>query len=189
MMLSAALDRLDRRQLRLLGAGVFILLTAILFTYVLWPPIKTYGEERAAMHVLEQAVLQGQDVSSQLERTVAEVAALDKQLHGDMANLPENQFEAFVVGRLQTISWRNNVELLRVEPNAAGETIQMFRESLFDVELSGDYFDLFAWLNDIRQELGFVVIEEYEMRTIEEVAENPRLAVHVTIASYRVAQL
>ena len=184
----ALLDKLDRRQAALLGGGAFLLLIAALVSYVVWPTIKLYRTEAAALRVLEQAVLQGQGVGAELTRVEAEVAALDRTLHGDTANLPEKQFEAFVVGRLQTISWRNNVELLSVEPGA-GDTIQTFKESLFEVELSGDYFDLFAWLNDIGHELGFVIVKEWEMRADEDVATNPRLAARLTIASYRIAPL
>ena len=180
-------DKLDARQRRLLVGGGFLLLFALLFTYVLLPPAKIYRQELAALRMLEEAIAQEPEIGQQLENLASEVDALDRELNGDTANLPENQLEAFIVGRLQAVSWRNDVELLSVEPRA-GETIQMFMESLFEVELSGDYFDLFEWLGDIREELGFVVIKNYEMRPSEDVAENPELAVRLTIASYRVIE-
>jgi Tfp pilus assembly protein PilO len=183
----AALEKLDPRQLRLLIGGAFALLIAVLFSYVLLPAARIYQKERAGLQVLERAVTQAEGIGIQLSELAAAVATLERQLHGDMANLPENQLEAFVIGRLQTISWRRNVEILSVEPDN-GETMGTFTESLFDVELSGDYSDLFVWLRDISDELGFVVIKEYEMRPIENVADNPKLAVKLTIASYRLTQ-
>lgn len=186
-MLGTIFDKLDARQLRLLGGGCLLLLVAALFSYVLLPPIKTYRQALVTARSLEQAAALGPDVSAEVARIEGDVAALEKRLYGDMGNLPSKQLEAFVVGRLQAISWRNNVELLSVEPRA-GETIQNFEESLFQVELGGDYFDLFSWLEAVKSELGFVVIKEYEMRPIEESAENPKLAVRLMIASYRVVQ-
>lgn len=190
-MLAAALERLDKldaRQLRLLVGGTLVLLVTALFAYVLLPPIKAYRKDVAALGVLEQAASSGSEVTAELERLTTEVAALEKRLYGDMGNLPDNQLEAFVVGRLQAISWLNNIELLGVEPRA-GETLPSFEESLFQVELSGEYADLFNWLEALKTELGFIVIKEYEMQPQEDVAHNPELTARLTIASYRVLHL
>jgi hypothetical protein len=98
--------------------------------------------------------------------------------------LPDKQLEAFVIGRLQGISWRNHVELRGVKPGK-GEVVRIFREVLFDVEVSGDYFDLFAWLQELRRELGFVVVKQFAIRPLERDKENPRLSVKLSIVSYR----
>ena len=184
-MFEQLISRLDARQQRLLVGGGLAMLVAALFSYVLLPPIKAYRQGLESKAVLEAAAQHGQEVSLQLENLRADVERLKRQLHGDMANLPEQQLEAFVIGRLQGISWRNNVELLSIEPES-GESVEMFNESLFNVALSGDYRDLYAWLGNINEELGFVVIKEYEMQPMEDVAEDPRLSVELTIASYRV---
>lgn len=185
-MLEQMLEKLDPRQQRLLVGGGLAMLVALLFSYVLVPQMKLYTQGLESKSVLEAAARQGQEVSLQLENLRADVEDLKRQLHGDMANLAEQQLEAFVIGRLQGISWRNNVELLSIEP-ATGEAVQMFNESLFKVALSGDYRDLYAWLGNINEELGFVVIKEYEMQPVEDIPADPRLEVGLTIASYRVA--
>ena len=186
-MFQELLDKLDLRQQQLLAGGSLLLLAALLFSYVLLPEIKVYRASLGSRTVLEDIAGQGQAVSQQLENLAAEVEALEKQLHGDMANLPEKQLESFVIGRLQAISWRSNVELVSIEPSA-GETIDVFQESLFKVEVSGAYFDLFDWLGEISGDLGFVVIKEYAMRPTEDVAKDPNLVVNLTIASYRLTE-
>jgi hypothetical protein len=183
-MFEAVFNRLDARQQKLAVAGALALLAATLFTYALLPQIKLYRAAHESIAVLEAALEQGQDVGSQLRLLTAEVEGLERQLHGDMANLPEQQLEAFVIGRLQSVSWRNNVELVSIEPRA-GEHVHMFSESLFRVALTGRYTDLYAWLVDTNAELGFIVIKEYEMRPLEDVAGDPLLTVGLTIASYR----
>ena len=75
---------------------------------------------------------------------------------------------------------------MAVEPRA-GERVQMFQESLFEIELYGSYGGLFTWLADVGDDLGFVVIKEYQMRPAEDIAKDPRLHVELTLASYRVA--
>ena len=180
------LDRLDVRQRAMLAGGLVVLLIAALFSYVVLPRIKVYQQSAESRNLLQDVAVQGQAVSQQLTALAAVVQALERELHGDAANLPVEQLESFVIGRLQVISWRNDVELISIEPSA-GETIQSFRESLFRVELSGSYFDLYAWLRELNDELGFVVIKEYEMRPIENVAEDPDLLVNLSIASYRLS--
>ena len=186
-MFQELLDKLDVRQQQLLAGGSLLLLVALLFSYLLLPEIKTYRTGLESRIVLEDIADQGQAVSQQLENLATEVEALKTQLHGDMANLPEKQLESFVIGRLQAISWRNNVELVSIAPSA-GETVQVFQESLFRIELSGSYFDLFDWLGEIGGDLGFVVIKEYAMRPAEDVAADPDLTVNLTIASYRLTE-
>jgi len=185
-MFEAIVNRLDARQQKLAAAGAITLLAAALFAYVLTPQIKLYRAAHESIAVLKAEVSQGRSVELQLELLKAEVESLQKQLHGDMANLPEQQLEAFVIGRLQSVSWRDNVELVSIEPRA-GEDVHMFSESLFRVALTGRYADLYTWLVDINAELGFIVIKEYEMRPIEDVAGDPLLSVALTIASYRLS--
>ena len=182
--LASQLDRLDHRQLHLLGLGGLLLLGAALVVYGVLPNVKAYRAATETRDVLRQANVAGGSIKEQLTELRQDIARLETQLHGDTANLPEKQLEAFVIGRLQSISWDNRVELVGVQPGQ-GEQIQTFNENLFEIELTGSYGGLFAWLRDVAAQLGFVVIKEYEMRPAEAVAENPRLHVELTLASYR----
>ncbi len=179
------LDQLDERQKRLLMLGTLLLLVTVLFVYVLLPQMKAYKTALDARAVLVGAAREGREVSAQLESLRTEVAALQKRLHGDMVNLPPEEMESYIIGRLQDVSWRNSVELVSVKPDS-GERVQIFKESLFKVELAGDYFDLYAWLGDVAEELGFVVVKEYEMKPQQNIPDNPLLRATLTLASYRV---
>jgi hypothetical protein len=104
-----------------------------------------------------------------------------------MANLPLKQVESYVIGRLQKISWRNDVDLVSVEP-ALGQQVQIFSEMLFNIELIGEYDDIYRWLWDAKNELGFVVVKEYAMSRRDNVDDNPKLLAEVSLASYRAKQ-
>lgn len=181
------IDQLDARQQRLVAAGTLLLIVTALFMYVLLPQMKAYKTAIDARAVLVGAAQEGREVSAQLESLRAEVAALQKELHGDMANLPAEEMEAYIIGRLQDVSWRNDVELVSVKPDS-GETVQIFKESLFRVDLVGNYFDLYAWLGNVAEELGFVVVKEYEMKPQQNIPDDPILNVRLMLASYRVAR-
>ena len=101
-----------------------------------------------------------------------------------MANLPVRQVEAYIIGRLQRVSWNNNVELVSVEP-AIGDRVQMFQEMLFNVQLVGQYGDLYRWLWETRDDLGYVVVKEYALRRQDNVDDEPQLIADLSLASYR----
>lgn len=180
------LEKLDQRQLKLIMLGTLTLLTGALFAYVVWPQTKAYREALQSRAVLDN-VGANENLPEELANLQKDVAVLQQRLHGDMANLPAEQMEAYIVGRLQGISWRNSVELVSVEPRQGG-MVEEFREILFNVELTGNYFDLYEWVREVARELGFVVIKEYEMTPLGEAEEEPPLAVKLTLASYRAVQ-
>ena len=101
-----------------------------------------------------------------------------------MAGLPVRQIESYVVGRLQGISWGNDIELVSVEP-AMGDRVEIFQEMIFNVQLSGEYTDLYQWLWEARNELGFVVIKEYGLARRDNDDDEPLLLADLSLATYR----
>ena len=104
-----------------------------------------------------------------------------------MANLPVKQVEAYIIGRLQRISWNNDVELVSVEPST-GDRVQIFQEILFNVQLVGEYEDLYAWLWEARSDLGYVVVKEYGLTRHNSDDREPLLAADLSLASYRAVE-
>jgi hypothetical protein len=182
-----ALEKLDDREFRMLLLGLGLVVTVVLVSVALWPGIKTYRSAAASITVLEEANYNSSDLDQQLQDHHASIEALKFRLHGDMANLPLKQVESYVIGKLQKISWHNDVDLISVKP-AAGQKIQIFTEILFNVELVGEYSDIYRWLWDAKNELGFVVVKEYGMKRSDSNDDNPRLTTTVSLASYRAEQ-
>lgn len=178
------LKKMKLRELRLLLAGVGVVVIAITFTALALPQIKTYRIATQNVDTLRNASQDGSELEEQLQDLQVGIEDLKYRLHGDMANLPVREIEAYIVGRLQRISWDNNVELVSVEP-AAGERVQVFQEILFNVQLVGEYEDLYHWLWEARNELGFVVVKEYGLVRRDQIDENPRLLADLSLASYR----
>lgn len=183
----ALLDSLGIREFRmlLLGAGLVVTSLAVLFALV--PGAKAYREATKAVVVLQNARQGAVDLEQQLGERRAAIDELRFRLHGDMASLPLKQIESYVIGKLQKISWRNDVDLNSVKP-ATGREVQTFREMLFNIELVGAYEDIYRWLWDAKNELGFVVVKEYSMRRHDDIDENPKLITEISLASYRVEQ-
>ncbi len=185
--MTAYLARLEPAKL-LIIAGVTIFFAASSLTAtLLWPQVRAYLSAANSREAIQEAINSGGDLPSQLARSREQLSALNKRLYGEMANRPENEIEAYIIGQLQVISWRHQIELAGVKPSK-GVPIDMFHEILFDVDVTGDYFDLYAWLRELNNELGFVVIKKYEMRPLDQHKEDSQLTAKLTIASYRSEQ-
>ena len=186
MNIISQLQTVDPRQLRLIGYGTATLIVVAIVMYLILPQWRIYQATSQSLNIMRTNIAAGAGLDAQLEALRFDVNELERTLNGDASNLPAKQMEAFVIGRLQTISWRNRLKLVSVQPSE-GQPIDQFRELVFDVELSGNYFAMFDWLADISEELGFIVVKRFDIETksrnrIEDAAD---LSVKLTMAAYR----
>src|SRR5210317_466574 len=150
------------RSLLMMIGGACLLIAAALISYGLWPQFMEYRMSRHTLETLEGAVLNADVLDREIDGIEQEIAVLDENLHGDMLDLPERQMEAYVIGRLQEISWRHSVTLIGVRPGTVTTLISL-EEMPFTVEVSGDYFDLYAWLQDLGADLNFLAIRHFNI--------------------------
>jgi len=185
--MQALLKTVSLRELRLAVLGFGVVVTAALAAGMLIPKFKAARAATQEVSVLEEASEDGGELERHLQEQHAKIEELRFRLHGDMANLPVRQVEAYIIGRLQKISWNNDVELVSVQP-ATGERVQIFQEMLFNVQLVGKYDDLYHWLREIRDDLGYVVVKEYALTRHDDDDDTPFLAANLSLASYRAVQ-
>jgi Tfp pilus assembly protein PilO len=181
---TSVLRRFSQRDFILILSLSVFAFTALVFTFFVMPKLKAYLAVQKTETAMTMLVDNGDLLDTQVTAVSEDIDALRQRLHGDMASLPLKQIESHVVGKLQQISWQNNIQLVGIEPSA-GETIETFHEILFEVSLAGDYMDMYQWLREVTDELGFVLIKEYAMRPADNRAEDPRLSVQLTMATYR----
>ena len=177
------LQQIDLRRLYIILGGILLLIMAAMFTYMVIPQFKGYRSAQSNHNGLA-AVIEERDLETQLSTIEGEIASLQSQLLGDTANLPVKQMEAYIIGRLQKVSWSNNVVLVSVQPGV-GQKVHKFQEILFKVELATNYFDFYNWLTSLKKELGFIVVKEFEIRSAVSSKDDSMLSMNLTIASYR----
>ena len=181
------LKRISLRELRLLLLGLGAIVTVAAIVGLVAPNAKALRAANNEVHVLEVAAQDGAELERHLQDQHEKIDELRYLLYGDMASLPAQQVEAYIIGRLQQVSWNNSVELVSVEP-ALGDRVKMFQEMLFNVQLVGQYDDLYRWLWDAREDLGYVVVKEYSLRRQDGVDEEPQLFAELSLASYRATE-
>ncbi|MDH3589673.1 MAG: hypothetical protein OEQ74_09735 [Gammaproteobacteria bacterium] len=182
------LTQMDARRRNLIALGLIGILVTGMLVYVVLPEIKEFHNKSTSRSALIGIATDGNDLLQQIDSRMQAIDELTQRLHGDSANLPPRQMESFVIGRLQKISWDNNIELISVRPGE-GERVAEFREMLFKVELEGGYIPVHRWLWAVRKELGFVVIKEFSLVRADQSPVDPRLQATLTLASYRMAGL
>lgn len=181
------LQRVSLRELRLLLAGIGAIAIVAVGVTMLVPEIKALLAANENVKVLQAASIDSVELEQHLQQQSQRIEELRFRLYGDMAELPLKEVEAYIIGRLQEISWGTRVDLISVEP-AAGEQVQIFQEMLFNVELLGEYDDLYRWLWDVRNELGYVVIKEYSLTRRDDDDAEPMLLANLSLASYRAVE-
>lgn len=181
------LEKSNLRTLRILLVAIAALLCIAIILYLITPQFKNYSRLNENYNFLKRLVIRHSDVSKELLKVNNEVSVVEKKLRGDMAGLPAEQMESYILGRLQKISWKTHVELLSITPSN-GKTMQIFQESLFKVKLKAGYFELFQWLQYINKELGYIVIKEFSMQASSVDIINPKLSITLTLVSFRIVE-
>lgn len=180
----AYVEKIEPRLMMLVMAGVFLLVCVLLASSLVIPQFKDFRAIIKAETLLQSSASSGEEMTALFASTNQNIEQLEQALHGEMANLPVQQLESFIIGKLQKISWQNRLELVSVRPGK-GDKVQNFKEILFDVELRGKYFNFFSWLQTLSKDLGFVVIKTFDIQPRENNEADPDLTVRLTMVSYR----
>lgn len=175
--------QLTPRSSLLITGLLLLILISLLSLYTIIPLFKDYRETYQTKQTLVEGLKSGNALSQELINRRQDISRLSKLLHGDSAKLPANQMEAYIIGQLQKMVWRQRIELVAVKPRE-GARVDRFKEMLFEIKLAGNYLDIYKLLNDINETMGVVVVKQYRMTPKQQVT-NPSLVVDLTIAAYR----
>jgi len=180
------LQKIEPRSLglMLMLSGFVIAVAASL--YGVKPQYQSYKDKSDSFEMLHNQI----DDQAQLEQVIdaerKKIKALQLQLHGEAGEMPVNEIEAYLVGRLQGLAWDAGIELLGVRPGLAKRILE-FEEISFKVDVVGEYRNLYQWLKKIGDKLGFMLISNYEINLNGGSREQKNLRMKVTIVFYRVA--
>ncbi|MFK7816937.1 MAG: type 4a pilus biogenesis protein PilO [Gammaproteobacteria bacterium] len=176
-------DQINQKTFLIILVGSILLLVSASSAYGIWPQIKDIRADVLTRDEMKLLVSSKGHLDEQQLKLTHEVEEIKYNLKGDMADLPEKKMESFIIGELHNISWSHDINLIGVKP-AQGNQIQMFQEILFKVQLTGEYFDLYKWLHDLRGQLGFIVIKSLELNQTQSDNNNSTLLMKLTIATY-----
>jgi Tfp pilus assembly protein PilO len=184
------LQGLDPRLRQVLLVAPLLLVVALGYRLLLAPDLRSYRSLRASRLVLEEAMENGSEISAELAELRQVVEGLRTRVFGKDMDMPMRELEAHIIGRLQVISSRHHVQFQSVRPGTRKKR-RAFMESPVEVEVTGGYFDVAAWLRALNDELGFTVVRDYELQPVGSTAasgEDPTMRMRLTMVSYRMAE-
>lgn len=176
---------MTHNSLLIISGLILVLLVTAMGLYVVKPAYKDWSQIKESYTVLSSALTVDIDLSADIDFMEQNRDRIAELLQSDSASLQYKQVESHVIGRLQKLAWDNNLRLAGVKPDM-GRKIGEFRELLFSVGLTGDYFDIYNMLHELKENLEFVVVQEMRMKPESRNNEDQLLAIEMTIASYRV---
>ncbi len=171
-------------QPRMLAILMVSLITMTLlsgYLYVLKAPIKAFTQTKQALDLLENEMQTGIPLENQITVFQQLIKELTLKLHGTSPTLPANQMIAFVIGQLDQIAEQHDIKLVSIQPEQT-KSILTFTELPFRVELKGSYFNFYDWLYQIEQELGPIVIKQFEIKAAN---NSEQRHISLIIASYQ----
>jgi len=171
--------------------GLILLLTGFVIAvaislYVVKPQYQSFQDKSASYEMLQGQIDNQAQMQQLIEQQRGKIKTLQLQLHGEAGQLQVNEVEAYLVGRLQEFAWDAGIELSGVRPGQAKRILE-FEEMSFKVDVSGEYKNLYQWLNKIGDKLGFMLVSNYEISLAGRKNEQENLKMSVTIVFYRVA--
>jgi len=176
----------EPRSLGLILLLLSLLVITAIALYMIKPQYQRFNETSNSFEMLNSQI----DDQSQLQRAIdserKQIKEMQLQLHGEAGDMPVNEMEAYLVGRLQDLAWAAGVELAGVRPGQA-KRIMEFEEISFKVDVTGEYRDLYDWLNKIGDKLGFMLVSNYEISLAGRKSNETPLKMNVTIVFYRAA--
>ncbi len=164
-----------------LAAGAVMLgLTGYL--YVLQPALRELRElrEQGSGALLAEGVVAEVGAAS-IERLEREVEAVRERLYGASGQVAPDRMEAWVINGLDRLSLRHGVQLVSVAPEGP-RPVLVFDELPVQVHVQAGYFDLFAWLTDVEQELRPLVVKEF---ALSGTGEPGRVSLQLRLVSFR----
>ena len=179
----ASLATVDPKRVPLFAAAAVALVAAAAVSYVVLPQLKAHRAAGDLRATLAESVGSSAALVVEHARLQDEVLELEHALQNDGGGLPQHALEAFLIGRLQDVAHRSAIQLESVEPTS-GEDIGGVHETLFEIELTGEYATVHAWLRTLRHELVAVVPRELVLAPVDD-SPNPRLRATVLAAAYR----
>lgn len=176
----------EPRSLGMILIATGLLIAVAVSLYMIKPQYLSFDDKSASFEMLQSQI----DDQAQLQQVIDEerkkIRSLQLQLHGEAGELPVNEIESYLVGRLQGLAWDAGIELSGVRPGQA-KRIMEFEEISFKVEVTGEYGNLYQWLSNIGDTLGFMLVSNYEISTMSRRGDQTDLKMQVTIVFYRVA--
>ncbi len=181
IMYRALQEQVQPRMLIIMLVSIIFLTLISSYLYVIKKPFLGLRQHQQTLSLLQGELQTGIPLQHKIKTQQQLVENLNQQLHGTGPKLPVNKMIAYVIGELDKIASRHQVNLSSVKPQTS-KTMFSFKELPFQIEISGDYFNLFSWLKDVEHDLGPIVIKQFDISPLGRTNDRK---MQLTIVAYQ----
>jgi Tfp pilus assembly protein PilO len=180
----AQLQNLPTRTLWLIAGSLVCLTLLAAYLYLFKRPAAEYRNLSQEYQELAAELGVNSPKTGIIEQLQRELDRLNVALHGARNSMTIKQFQAHMVGRLDEMAMHRQIQLVGVRPGA-GQSVLMFEELPFDIEVRGDYLRVYDWMQDVVQALKPITVKQFE---VQPDANFEDVQMKMTVVSYRVAE-
>lgn len=180
-MYKALQQQVQPRMLVIMMLSIILMILVSSYLYVLKKPFQGFRQNKQTLVLLQNELQTGVPLQKQIESQQKLVEHLNLKLHGTGPKLTESKMVAYVIGKLDEIASRHQVILSSVKPQNS-EILFTFKELPFRIEISGDYFNLYAWLKDVENDLRPIVIKQFDISPNN---QNKKRKMLLTLVAYQ----
>lgn len=171
---------LPARQLHLLGGGVLLIAAAALWTYGVKAPLANLRALQAEQLRLGAASADPARLGAQLASLGSDTQALAKRLGAGPAQ-PATQLMVGLIGEIGALARAQGVQLHSAAP-LPGQRSLAFEQLGFEVDVTGSYASLLAWMASIERARPNLSVAGFDMRA----AKTPgQIDMKIRIAAFR----
>ncbi|MEE9254445.1 MAG: hypothetical protein V3U43_05895, partial [Pseudomonadales bacterium] len=105
------LARFSRRDFAILSGLAVLVVLLLLATFAIKPAWDSYSKIDRSRDLLLGVARGGQELDQTIVTLQQATRILRGRIYGDIVRLPVSEMEAYIMGKLQEISWNHNVEL------------------------------------------------------------------------------
>jgi Tfp pilus assembly protein PilO len=168
------------RQLHLMAGGVLLIAAAGLWFYALRAPLAALRTVRAEQATLQTAAGDPRLLAVQLAALDADTQSLAKRIVG-VAGRSATQQAVGVLGEIDALAQAHGIRLHGTQPTPERQVLS-FTEVGFEIEASGSYAQLMAWMQAIEQSPAGLAIGGFDMHA----AKTPgQVDIKLRIAAFR----
>lgn len=156
------LKNIPERQIYIIVIAIFTLTVLASYLYLFKKPYKAFSSLRTDRNFLQSKVSTIGNLGDEIAQLQVQVELLNKSLHGKSSYIPANKILAHNIEILDRVSKVHEINLESVKP-ATPNTLELFQEVPLSIRVTGPYVNLYKWLHDVEDELGPMVVKQFEI--------------------------
>jgi len=160
--MDSLLQKTEPRLVVLVAISLISLTLLASYLYLFKQPIALLKQHEQTLELLKSETEKGASIGLQNSSLSQQLVSLESKFNANGQQLSKSQMIAYVIGQLDAISERHHVQLVSVVPGNVNPVF-MFEELPFNVQITGEYFDIYAWLNQVEVELGPMIVKSFKI--------------------------